>query len=125
MGRHFNCAQGWSREGQAETDTILAPACLSHRGPCRLCRDPSRRRPRAALDLEPVALPPVSAPAVAVGAFAVGALAIGALAIGALAIGGVEIRKARLRQVEIDSLTVRRFKVADAPKTASDAGPEP
>jgi hypothetical protein len=81
---------------------------------------PSRRRPRAALDLEPVALPPVSAPAVAVGAFAVGALAIGALAIGRL-----EIRKARLRQVEIDSLTVRRFKVADAPKTASDAGPEP
>ena len=40
MGRHFNCAQGWSREGQAETDTILAPACLSHRGPCRLCHDP-------------------------------------------------------------------------------------
>jgi hypothetical protein len=76
---------------------------------------PSRRRPRAALDLEPVALPPVSAPAVAVGTFAVGALAIGRL----------EIRKARLRQVEIDSLTVRRFKVADAPKTASDAGPEP
>jgi len=86
---------------------------------------PSRHRPRAALDLEPVALPPVSAPAVAVGAFAVGALAIGALAIGALAIGRLEIRKARLRQVEIDSLTVRRFNVADAPRTASDADPEP
>jgi hypothetical protein len=70
---------------------------------------------RAALDLEPVALPPVSVPAVAVGAFALGAFAVGALAIGALAIGRLEVRKARLREVEIDSLTVRRFKVTEEP----------
>ncbi len=72
-------------------------------------------RVRAALDVEPIALPPMSVPAVAVGAFALGALAIGALAIGALAIGRLEIRKARLREVEIDSLTVRRFNVAEDP----------
>ena len=84
---------------------------------------PSGRRTHAALDLEPIALPPVSVPAV--GAFALGALAIGALAIGALAIGRLEIRKARLLEVEIDSLTVRRFNVADAPMTASDADPKP
>jgi hypothetical protein len=86
---------------------------------------PSRRRSHAALDLEPIALPPVSVPAVAVGAFALGALAIGALAIGALAIGRLEIRTARLREVEIDSLTVRRFNVADEPTTASDPDAEP
>jgi hypothetical protein len=35
------------------------------------------------------------------------------LAIGALAIGRLEIRKARLREVEIDDLTVRRFRVVE------------
>lgn len=81
--------------------------------------DPARRRKSSgtlpAFDLEPVALPPVSAPALAVGAFALGAVAIGALAIGALAIGRLDIRKARLREIEIDSLTVRRFKVIEEP----------
>jgi len=76
---------------------------------------------RAALDLEPVALPPVSVPAVAVGAFALGAFAVGALAIGALAIGRLEVRKARLREVEIDSLTVRRFKVTEEPAGEPDS----
>jgi hypothetical protein len=76
---------------------------------------------RAALDLEPVALPPVSVPAVAVGAFALGAFAVGALAIGALAIGRLEVRKARLREVEIDSLTVRCFKVTEEPAGEPDS----
>jgi hypothetical protein len=76
---------------------------------------------RAALDLEPVALPPVSVPAVAVGAFALGAFAVGALAIGALTIGRLEVRKARLREVEIDSLTVRRFKVTEEPAGEPDS----
>ncbi len=67
-------------------------------------------------DLEPVVLPPVSTPALAVGALALGALAIGALAIGALAIGRLEIRQARLRKVEIDELTVRRFRVVETPE---------
>jgi hypothetical protein len=64
---------------------------------------------------ELIQLPPVSVPAVAAGALALGALAVGALAIGALAIGRLEIRKARLREVEIDDLTVRRFRIVDAP----------
>ena len=76
---------------------------------------------RAALDLEPVALPPVSVPAVVVGAFVLGAFAVGALAIGALAIGRLEVRKARLREVEIDSLTVRRFKATEEPGGESDS----
>jgi hypothetical protein len=36
-----------------------------------------------------------------------------AFLLGALAVGKLEIRKARLREVEIDSLTVRRFSIAD------------
>ena len=64
-------------------------------------------------DAEPIRLPPVATPAAAVGALAVRALAIGALAIGALAIGRLAVRKARLQEVEIDSLTVRRFRVIE------------
>lgn len=74
----------------------------------------------ATLDLEPIHLPPVAVPAVAVGAFALGAIAIAALAIGALAIGRLEVKKARLREVEIDSLTVRRFKVVEEPASEPD-----
>jgi hypothetical protein len=44
---------------------------------------------------------------------AVSALAVGALAIGALAVGRLQIRKARLGKVEIDDLTVRRFRVVE------------
>ena len=70
-----------------------------------------------------VKLPPVGVPALAsgagalgtlaVGSLAVAGLAIGALAIGALAIGRLEIRRTRLRKVEIDDLTVRRFRVIE------------
>jgi hypothetical protein len=67
-------------------------------------------------NIEPVVLPPVSVPAIASGALALGALAVGALAIGALAIGRLEIRQARLRKVEIDELTVRRFRVVETPE---------
>ena len=49
----------------------------------------------------------------ALGSLALGAFAVGALAIGALAVGKLEVRKARLREVEIDSLMVRRFSIAD------------
>jgi hypothetical protein len=77
-------------------------------------RRPARRARPAAVawaDLEPIELPPVSTPALAVGA-----LALGALAIGALAIGRLDIRQARLRKVEIDELTVRRFRVVETPE---------
>jgi hypothetical protein len=84
---------------------------------------PSRRRTQAVFDLEPLQLPPASVLAVAVGAFALGAFAIAALAIGAVAIGRLEIRKARLHAVEIDSLTVRRFDVADAHGKDTDVEP--
>ncbi len=82
-------------------------------------RRPARRARPAAVawaDLEAIELPPVSTPALAVGALALGALAIGALAIGALAIGRLDIRQARLRKVEIDELTVRRFRVVETPE---------
>ncbi len=78
-------------------------------------------RHEMAPDLSPLQLPPVSLPAVAAGAAAIGALAVGALAIGALAIGRLEIRKARLREVEIDDLTVRRFRVVEEPDEGSAA----
>lgn len=77
-------------------------------------RRPARRARPAAVawaDLEAIELPPVSTPALAVGA-----LALGALAIGALAIGRLDIRQARLRKVEIDELTVRRFRVLETPE---------
>jgi hypothetical protein len=78
------------------------------------------------LKLPPVGLPAVASGAtalgtLAVGSLAVGALAVGALAIGALAIGRLEIRKTRLRQVEIDDLTVRRFRVVEEPDEGSPA----
>jgi hypothetical protein len=81
-------------------------------------RPPHRARQAAVAwpELTPIRLPPVSTPALAVGAFALGALAVGALAIGALAIGRLEIRKARLGEVEIDELTVRRFRVLETPE---------
>jgi len=108
---HFNRAQGWGRESQAKRSRY-APACLSPRGSCRLCRYSETpqvpRRPPSRADAIAA-----GKRATAVGTFALGALAIGALAIGALAIGRLEIRKARLREVKIDSLIVRRFNVAD------------
>ena len=108
---HFNRAQGWGRESQAKRSRY-APACLSPRASCRLCRYSETpqvpRRPPSRADAIAA-----GKRATAVGTFALGALAIGALAIGALAIGRLEIRKARLREVKIDSLIVRRFNVAD------------
>src|SRR6516165_5385167 len=108
---HFNRAQGWGRESQAKRSRY-APACLSPRGSCRLCRYSETpqvpRRPPSRADAIAA-----GKRATAVGTFALGALAIGALAIGALAIGRLEIRKARLREVKIDRLIVRRFNVAD------------
>ena len=109
---HFNRAQGWGRESQAKRSRY-APACLSPRGSCRLCRySETPQVPRR---------PPSRADAIAAGKRACNGCrylrpwraAIGALAIGALAIGRLEIRKARLREVKIDSLIVRRFNVAD------------
>jgi hypothetical protein len=51
--------------------------------------------------------------ALALGAAALGAFAIGAVAIGKLAISGLVVRRARFRSVEIDDLTVRRFRVLE------------
>jgi hypothetical protein len=48
------------------------------------------------------------------------AVAVGAFALGALTIGRPEIRKARLREVEIDSLTVRRFNLTERPEASED-----
>ena len=48
-------------------------------------------------------------------------LAVGALAIGALAVGKLEIRKTRLRKVEIDDLTVRRFRIIEEADGEADA----
>jgi hypothetical protein len=82
-------------------------------------RDDARKRQNVVTAaLEPVQLPPLSTPALAAGAMAIGALAIGALAIGALAIGRLEIRRARFRKLEIDDLTVRKFRVVE--ETAED-----
>jgi hypothetical protein len=64
-----------------------------------------------AVGLPAVASGPVALATVAAGSMALGALAVGALAIGALAVGRLDIRTARLGKVEIDDLTVRRFRV--------------
>ena len=54
MGRHFNCAQGWSREGQLKR--TLSLCCLPFSSgplPASPCHDPKPpQTPRAALDLE-------------------------------------------------------------------------
>lgn len=81
---------------------------------------PSPRRGYLIPDAGPIRLPPVAAPAAAVGALAIGALAVGALAIGALAVGRLAVRKARLQEVEIDSLTVRRFRVIEEADATQD-----
>jgi hypothetical protein len=49
--------------------------------------------------------------ALALGAAGFGAVAIGALAIGSLAVGRLTIKKARFNKLEVDDLTVRRFRV--------------
>ena len=48
-----------------------------------------------------------------VGAIAMGALALGAVAIGALAIGRLHVRRASFGKLEVDDLTVRRFRVLE------------
>ena len=110
---------------QAGTGGEVARSCCS-RGCSGARRDSpaalGAARRHAALawpDLEPIELPPVSDARRCCsrgGSLALGALAVGALAIGALAIGRLEIRQARLRKVEIDELTVRRFRVVETPE---------
>jgi hypothetical protein len=51
--------------------------------------------------------------ALALGAAAFGAVAIGALAIGRLAVGRLVIKKARFGALEVDELTVRKWRVVD------------
>jgi len=51
--------------------------------------------------------------ALAVGAAAFGAVAIGVLAIGRLAVGRLVIKKAHFNELEVDGLTVRRFRVVE------------
>lgn len=98
---------------------LLMAAALAHaaRRPSEAERGHRRSGGHDTASLEPTAeplvLPPVSSPAIAAGALALGALAIGALAIGALAIGRLEIKWARLHKLEIDDLTVRRFRVVE------------
>ncbi len=89
-------------------------AALAGSGVVRsLSRDVRGLKTHNPASLEPLVLPPVSTPALAVGALATGALAVGALAIGALAIGRLEIRRARFHKLEVDDLTVRKFRIVE------------
>ena len=88
------------RENAMVKGTALEPAPM--RGWMR------HRRPAA------IALPALAVAALAIGAFAIGALAIGSLAIGRFAMG-----KGKIRKLEIDELTVRRFRVIEGGKQNS------
>ena len=59
--------------------------------------------------------------ALAVGAAAFGAVAIGVLAIGRLAVGRLVIKKARFNELEVDDLTVHRWRVVEHESTIRDA----
>jgi hypothetical protein len=69
--------------------------------------------------------------AMATGFLALGAIAVGAIAIGSMAIGALAVKKVKLGDVEIDTLTVRRFRVLepDAPQPptadAAEESPQP
>lgn len=64
----------------------------------------------------------VSYLAIATGLLAVGAIAVGAIAIGSMAIGALAVKKVRLGNVEIDTLTVRRFRVLEPEAPQPDTG---
>jgi hypothetical protein len=49
----------------------------------------------------------------AIGAAAVGAVAVGAFAIGRMAIGRLAIGRARFGALEVDELTVRKFRILE------------
>jgi hypothetical protein len=51
--------------------------------------------------------------ALAAGAVVAGALAVGAVAIGQMVIGRLAIGKARFKSLEVDELTVRKFRVIE------------
>jgi len=57
----------------------------------------------------------------ALGALAGGAMALGALAIARLAIGKMAVGHAHLGKVEVDELTVHRFRVTDGAESTIEA----
>jgi hypothetical protein len=106
--------------------SVLARGSAPRREPSRGVRHATAVKKSSVLKLPPVGLPAVASGAAALGTLAIGslaisALAVSALAIGVLAVGRLEIRKTRLREVEIDNLTVRRFRVVDQPGEGSHA----